>query len=70
MEDTEARDARSLTEQERQKLCKMLFNALIDIRALCWEGKPIQAAEVAHAFHLLTSKDAPPIADRLGWRGI
>lgn len=31
----------------------MLFNALLEIRALCREGKPIQAAEVAHAFHNL-----------------
>ena len=53
MEDNEARDARSLTEQERQELCKMLFNALLEIRALCWEGKAEQAANVASAFHNL-----------------
>jgi hypothetical protein len=53
MEDREARDARSLTEQERQELCKMLFDALLEIRALGWEGKAEQAADVAHAFHNL-----------------
>jgi len=53
MEDIEASDARALTEQERQELCKILFNALLEIRALCREGKPQQAADVAHAFHNL-----------------
>ena|SRR5215475_6709262 len=53
MEDNEARDARSLTEQERQELCKMLFNALLEIRMLGREGKAEQAADVAHVFHNL-----------------
>ena len=53
MEDNEARDARSLTEQERQELCKLLFNALLEIRGLGNEGKAEQAADVADAFHNL-----------------
>jgi|SRR5882672_5637880 len=53
MEDNEARDARSLTEQERQGLCKILFNALLEIRMLGREGKAEQAADVAHVFHNL-----------------
>jgi hypothetical protein len=59
MEDNEARnawpppDARLLTEQERQELCKMLFNALLEIRGLGNEGKAEQAADVADAFHNL-----------------
>ena len=42
-----------LTEQERQDLCKMLFDALLEIRALGCEGKAEQAADVADAFHNL-----------------
>lgn len=59
MEDNEARndwalpDARLLTERERQELCKILFNALLEIRALGNEGKAEQAADVADAFHNL-----------------
>jgi hypothetical protein len=46
-------DARSLTENERQELCEMLFDALLEIRALCREGKAEQAADIAHTFHNL-----------------
>ena len=46
-------DARSLTEQERQELCKILFSALLEIRALGFEGKAEQAAYLADAFHNL-----------------
>jgi hypothetical protein len=59
MEDNEERndcalpDARLLTEQERQELCKILFNALLEIRMLGWEGKAEQAGDVADAFHNL-----------------
>jgi hypothetical protein len=53
MEDNEAKDARSLTERERQELCKILFDALLEMRALCWEGKAEQAANLASAFHNL-----------------
>ncbi|HEU0176795.1 MAG TPA: hypothetical protein VFV58_21215 [Blastocatellia bacterium] len=53
MEDNEAKDARPLTEQERQELCKILFSALIEIRMFCREGNTEQAADVADAFHNL-----------------
>ncbi len=59
MEDNEARndwefpDARLLTEQQRQELCRMLFNALLEIRMLGREGKAEQAADVADIFHNL-----------------
>jgi hypothetical protein len=46
-------DARLLTERQRQELCKMLFNALLEIRILGWEGKATQAADLADAFHNL-----------------
>ncbi|HEY7183974.1 MAG TPA: hypothetical protein VIC84_21255 [Blastocatellia bacterium] len=46
-------DARPLTERERQELCKILFNALLEIRGLGNEGKAEQAADVADAFHNL-----------------
>src|SRR5262245_12280316 len=59
MEDNEARndwalpDARLLTEQQRQELCRMLFNALLEIRGLGSQGKAQQAADLADAFHNL-----------------
>jgi hypothetical protein len=59
MDDNEAKsewpppDARSLTERERQELCEMLFNALVEIRGLGSEGKARQAADLADAFHNL-----------------
>ncbi|MGH9753461.1 MAG: hypothetical protein ACREA2_11815 [Blastocatellia bacterium] len=59
MEDNEARndwalpDARLLTEHQRQELCKILFNALLEIRMLGREGKAEQAADIADAFHNL-----------------
>jgi hypothetical protein len=46
-------DARMLTEPERQKLCKMLFYALLEIRGLGNAGKGEQAADLADAFHNL-----------------
>jgi hypothetical protein len=46
-------DARLLTEQERRRLCRMPFNALLEIRGLGNEGKAEQAADVADAFHNL-----------------
>jgi hypothetical protein len=46
-------DARLLTEQERQELCTILFNALLEIRMFGWEGKAEQAGDVADAFHNL-----------------
>ena len=59
MEDNKARndlalpDARLLTERQRQELCGMLFNALLEIRMFCWEGNAEHAADVAHVFHNL-----------------
>jgi len=46
-------DAKLLTEQQRQELCRMLFNALLEIRGLGSEGKAQQAADLADAFHNL-----------------
>ena len=46
-------DARLLTERQRQELCRMLFNALLEIRGLGSEGKAQQAADIAGAFHNL-----------------
>jgi hypothetical protein len=65
MEDDETRDdwglpdARLMTEQERQELCNILFNALLEIRMLGYEGKAEQAADVAHAFHFTRYNGAP-----------
>jgi hypothetical protein len=59
MDDNEPRkdwalpDARLLTERQRQELCRMLFNALLEIRGLGSEGKAQQAADLADAFHNL-----------------
>ena len=46
-------DSRVLTEPERQKLTRMLYYALLEIRALGYEGKTEQAADLADAFHNL-----------------
>jgi hypothetical protein len=46
-------DARMLTDRERQALCKMLFDALIEIRLFGWEGKAEEAANLADSFHNL-----------------
>jgi hypothetical protein len=46
-------DSRMPTDRERQELCKMLFDALIEIRLLGREGKAEQAADLADAFHNL-----------------
>ena len=46
-------DSRMPTESERQKLSRMLFCALLEIRALGNEGKAEQAADLADAFHNL-----------------
>jgi hypothetical protein len=37
-------DARLLTDDERQKLCEMIYRALLDIRILGWNGKAAQAS--------------------------
>ncbi|MES2736974.1 MAG: hypothetical protein V4672_11690 [Verrucomicrobiota bacterium] len=41
------------TDRQRRCLCEMLYFALIEIRALNWEGKTQQAADLADAFHNL-----------------
>jgi hypothetical protein len=46
-------DASPLTEGQRQKLCEMLYAALIEMRMLGWAGKSEQAADLADAFHNL-----------------
>jgi hypothetical protein len=46
-------DARKPTEEERQKLCKMMHCAFLEIRLLGWQGKAQQAADLADAFHNL-----------------
>ncbi len=46
-------DARFLTEMERQKLCQMIYRAMLEIRSLGWSGKAEQAADLADAFHNL-----------------
>ena len=46
-------DSRMPTEQERQKLCEMLFYALLEMRGLGNEGKAEQVAALADAFHNL-----------------
>src|SRR6266542_1269269 len=57
MEDNEARndwefpDARLLTEQQRQELCRMLFTTLLERRMNGRAGKQAQAADVASIFH-------------------
>ena len=46
-------DAKPLTERQRRKLCEMLYRALLEIRALGWDGKAEQIADLADAFHNL-----------------
>lgn len=46
-------DAKMPTDLQRERLCRMLFNALIEIRILGWQGKAEQAADLADAFHNL-----------------
>lgn len=46
-------DSRMPTEHERQQLCRMLYYALLEIRALGHEGKSEQAHSLADAFHNL-----------------
>src|ERR671932_715102 len=53
MSDWKFEDSRMPTEQERRKLCEMLFQALLEIRILGRAGKAQQAADLADAFHNL-----------------
>jgi hypothetical protein len=43
----------ALSNEQREQLCEMIFHALVDIRALAWNGKAEQAADLADAFHNL-----------------
>lgn len=38
-------------EQQRREICELLHYALIDIRAYAYEGKYLEAAELADIFH-------------------
>jgi hypothetical protein len=42
-----------VTDEQREKLCNMLFFALLEIRGLGNNGKTQQAADLADAFHNL-----------------
>ena len=53
MSDWAFEDSRLPTEQERRKLCELLYRALLDLRLLCWRGSAQQAADLADAFHEL-----------------
>ncbi len=46
-------DAKLLSELQRQKLCEMIYRALLEVRILGWGGKAEQAADLADAFHNL-----------------
>jgi aminoglycoside phosphotransferase len=46
-------DSKRLTEEQQQKLCRMMFEAFIELRLLGWQGKAEQAADLADAFHNL-----------------
>lgn len=49
-------------EVQRQQLCDLVAQALIEIRMLCWNNKPAQAADLADAFHNLPR-------EMYGWGG-
>ena len=42
-----------LTDEQRKKLCEMMYHAFIDMRLLGWAGKAEQVADLADAFHNL-----------------
>ena len=46
-------DSKPLTEDQRRKLCHMLYMALLEMRAAGWAGKAQQAADLADALHNL-----------------
>lgn len=41
------------TERQREKLCEMLAQAIIQMRSLGWAGQAEQIADLADAFHNL-----------------
>jgi hypothetical protein len=44
-------DSKLLTDMQREKLCEVMHQALLEIRLLGWGGKAVQAADLADAFH-------------------
>lgn len=46
-------DTQLPTEQQRQKLCEMIYRAFIEMRILGLQGKSEQVADLADAFHNL-----------------
>ena len=46
-------DAKTLTERQRQKLCQMIYSAMLEMRILGRGGKAGQVADLADAFHNL-----------------
>jgi hypothetical protein len=46
-------DSQPLTDEQKQKLCEMLYTALLEIRVAGWVDKAQQAADLADAFHNL-----------------
>ena len=48
-------DSRMPSDDERRQLCRMLYPALLEMRALGLEGEAARAADLADAFHNLPS---------------
>jgi len=46
-------DSQLPTDEQKRKLCHMLYMALLEIRAAGWDGRAQQAADLADAFHNL-----------------
>ena len=46
-------DSQFPTDEQRRKLCRMLYMALLEMREVGWQGRPQQAADLADAFHNL-----------------
>lgn len=44
---------RPLTDLQRQQLCRLIYDALVEIRFHSWEGRAQQASDLADAFHNL-----------------
>ena len=46
-------DSKPLTDEQRRKLCHMLYMALLEMRSAGWGGRAQQAVDLADAFHNL-----------------
>ena len=44
------------TESQKQMLCQMMHYAFVEMRALGWDGKTKQVADLADAFHNLPTE--------------